>query len=600
MFQTFTATTTPETGKPRLTALRAVMVKHGVDGFLIPRSDAHMGEYVADRDKRLVWLTSFSGSAGYCAVTASHAAVFVDGRYSIQANEQVDTNAYEIRDIPNDTLVGWLNDTLPKNAKFAYDPWLHTSAQIENLYAAKRADITLIATENLIDEIWADQPDAPLDLMVPHDQKYTGQSHDDKRTQIGGVLSRADQSHVILTQPDSIAWLLNTRGSDLGQTPVALCFAILSHDGAATLFIAPQKVDEALRDHLGKSVIIEDVTAFSEHLKSLTGTVRLDGKTAPIAVLDILTNANIPTANAPDPTTLPKACKNETELAGATAAHIRDGAAVVEFLTHVSALGDSPNCTEIDIVQHLEKCRRDTGELQNIPFDTICGSGPNGAMCHYRVNTETNRQIKSGDILLVDSGGQYFDGTTDITRTVAIGQVPPKAIRANTLVLKGMIAISELRFPAGLAGRDIDAIARHVLWNAGLDFDHGTGHGVGSYLSVHEGPQGISRRHEAPFMPGMIVSNEPGYYATGEFGIRIENLIYVKQAAPIADGDDRAMLAFETLTLAPFDRALIDQSLLSESDCNWINNYHTDVLAKLSGLLSVDARTWLTAACAPL
>ena len=600
MFQTFAATTTPETGAPRLAALRTAMAAHGVDGFLIPRSDAHMGEYVTPRDQRLGWLTSFTGSAGFCAVTADNAALFVDGRYTIQADAQVDTDAFEIRNIPAEKLIDWLNTTLPKNAKLAYDPWLYTANQINGFQGAKRPDITLVETHNLVDEIWHDQPDAPLDIMVPHDIKYAGQSHDDKLAQIGVELTATKHDFCVLTQPDSIAWLLNTRGTDLGQTPVALCFAIVKSDATATLFIAPPKVTPALQNHLGTNVTTQDVADFSNALSQLSGQVRVDQKTAPIAVQNVLIEHNIAFCSGDDPTVIPKACKNPTELAGTTAAHIRDGAAMVEFLTHVASLGDTPKTTEIDLVKHLEKCRSDTGALQNISFDTICGSGPNGAIVHYRVNNNTNRNIQTGDVLLVDSGGQYLDGTTDITRTMAIGPVPDAAIRANTLVLRGMIAISMLRFPAGLAGRDIDAIARHALWSSGMDFDHGTGHGVGSYLSVHEGPQGISRRAETPFLPGMIVSNEPGYYATDAFGIRIENLIYVKQADPIAGADTREMLAFETLTLAPIDRAMIDLKLLTDGERDWLNTYHAKVLGTLSERLSTTALAWLKTACAPL
>lgn len=600
MFQTFTATTTPETGAPRLAALRTAMAEHNVDGFLIPRSDAHMGEYVTPRDQRLAWLTSFTGSAGFCAVTADKAALFVDGRYTIQGHAQADTNAFEIRNIPADKLIDWLNENLPKNAKMAYDPWLYTASQINGFQIAKRADITLVETHNLVDEIWQDQPDAPLDIMVPHDIKYAGRTHGDKLAQIGAELTAAQHDYCILTQPDSIAWLLNTRGTDLGQTPVALCFAIVKSDATATLFIAPEKVTDTLRTHLGKNVTIQGVALLSESIGNLTGQVRVDQKTAPIAIQNILMENDVTVCNGDDPTVIPKACKNPTELAGTTAAHIRDGAAMVEFLTHVASLGRAPKTTEIDLVKHLEKCRRDTGALQNISFDTICGTGPNGAIVHYRVNTDTNRDVQSGDVLLVDSGGQYLDGTTDITRTLAIGAVPAVAIRANTLVLKGMIAISKLRFPVWLAGRDIDAIARHALWSSGLDFDHGTGHGVGVFLSVHEGPQGISRRAETPFQPGMIVSNEPGYYAQDEFGIRIENLIYVKNAEPLDGADDREMLEFATLTLAPFDRALIDLALLSDDEREWINTYHATVLETLSDRVSAPALAWLQLACAPL
>jgi Xaa-Pro aminopeptidase len=600
MFQTFAATTTPETGAPRLAALRSAMLTHGVDGFLIPRSDAHMGEYVTPRDQRLAWLTSFTGSAGFCAVTAKNAAVFADGRYTIQAANQVDTDAFEIRNIPDEKLIDWLNANLPEGAKFAYDPWLHTASQINGFQSAKRPDITLVETPNLIDEIWDDQPDAPLDLMVPYDIKFAGRTHGDKLAQIAAELSATNHDFCLLTQPDSIAWLMNTRGTDLGQTPVALCFAIVKSDATAALYIAPKKVNDSLRDHLGKNVTTQDVALLSEGLRNLTGNVRVDPKTAPIAIQNILIEHGITVCTGDDPTVIPKACKNETELSGTTTAHIRDGAAMVEFLTHIAGLGDTPKTTEIDLVRHLEKCRRETGELQNISFDTICGSGPNGAIVHYRVNNDTNREIQHGDVLLVDSGGQYLDGTTDITRTIAIGPVSTEAIRANTLVLKGMIAISKLRFPAGLAGRDIDAIARHALWSAGLDFDHGTGHGVGSFLSVHEGPQGISRRAITPFLPGMIVSNEPGYYAENQFGIRIENLIYVKPATPLNGADDREMLEFKTLTLAPIDRAMIDLSLLEDVERDWLNAYHSTVLETLSDRVSADALVWLKTVCAPL
>jgi len=598
MFQTFDATTTPETGKPRLAALRRAMADVGVDGFLIPRSDAHMGEYVTARDQRLAWLTSFTGSAGYCAATADRAALFTDGRYTIQAADQIDTDVFEICNIPSDKLIDWLNDALPVDAKMAYDPWLHTSAQIDALEQNKRADIALMPIDNLIDAIWEDQPDAPLDLMVPHDLTYAGQSHGEKLNAIGAELTKAGNDHVVLTQPDSIAWALNTRGSDLGQTPVALCFATLDATGHATLFIDPAKVDQCLRDHLGAAVTIQDVSDFQTSLASLSGKVCIDPATAPIAVRSLLGNATI--AAQTDPTTLPKARKNQTELAGTTAAHIRDGVAVCEFLAYVATLGDSPNIAEIDLVQKLESCRRDTGALRNISFDTICGSGPNGAIVHYRVNSDTNRQIKRGDVLLIDSGGQYLDGTTDITRTIAIGDVGVDAIRANTLVLKGMINVSKLRFPKGLSGRDIDPIARQFLWSAGMDFDHGTGHGVGSFLSVHEGPQGISRRSMIPLEQGMILSNEPGYYKQDAFGIRIENLIYVKQASLMAGADDREMLEFETLTLAPIDRAMIDVAMLTDDERRWLNTYHQTVLDTLGGLVSADTKSWLTKACAPL
>jgi len=600
MFQTFNAKTTPDTGKLRLEALRTKMAEIHVDGFLIPRSDTHMGEYVSARDRRLEWLTSFTGSAGYCAVFNKCALLFVDGRYTLQATDQIDTNIFEIQNIPNDKLTDCINTALSSGGKFAYDPWLHTEAQIEKIISSIHNDIILLEVENLIDAIWIDQPDSPLNLMTPHSLKYAGIHHSKKLKDIGKELTDTGQSHVVLTQPDSIAWALNTRGTDLGQTPVALCFATVAADGRVNLFINLQKVNDELRDHLGSDVIINDVSNFSLYLESLTGSVRIDPQTAPIAIKNILENANISVVAGADPTILAKACKNKSELDGCIKAHIRDGAAVVEFLSELKNLDTNLKISEIDLVKNLENKRIATGKLKNISFDTICGSGPNGAIVHYRVNTSTNRTISTGDVLLIDSGGQYLDGTTDITRTIAIGSVPIETVRLNTLVLKGMIAISCLRFPKGLAGRDIDAIARQALWSVGLDFDHGTGHGVGSFLSVHEGPHGISRHNQVPFEPGMIISNEPGYYEEGHFGIRIENLIYVKKATNSKDTNSREMLKFETLTLAPIDQTLIDISLLSHQERKWINDYHANVLEKLYDLVSGSAKKWLNLACAPL
>lgn len=599
MFQSFEATTTPRTAKRRLAALRAEMMKRGVDGFLVPRADAHQGEYVAARDERLAWLTSFTGSAGYCAVLAKSAALFVDGRYTLQVRDQVDLDVITPLNHPKDLQGNWLAAGLPDGGIVAYDPWLHTKGQIEALETelAKTA-IELRPMDNLIDAIWQDQPAPPTGLMVPHPLEYSGQRHAEKISQVAGILTAADHSAAILTSSDSIAWVLNTRGSDLGQTPVALAFAILHADARVDLFLHPQKVDDALRSHLENSVTILDVSELNSSLAALSGTVRVDKSSAPIWISNYLTHKGIDVAFADDPIILPKACKNPTEIAGAIAAHERDGVAVAEFLAWVDGLGNTPNVTEIDVARQLESCRRDTGKLKNISFDTISGSGPNGAVVHYRVNQDTNRRLRTGDLLLVDSGGQYLDGTTDITRTVAIGRPSETAIRAFTLVLRGMINLSLLRFPDGLAGRDIDAIARAPLWAAGLDFDHGTGHGVGSYLSVHEGPQNISRRSNAPFKAGMIVSNEPGYYRAGEFGIRIENLIHTVPAPKLDGADDRAMLAFKTLTLAPIDRNLIDVELLTTAERAWLNAYHRRVEATLAPKCSTLTKAFLARACA--
>ena len=597
MFQSFDEKTIPGTAKDRIFLLRKEMLKNNVDAFLIPRNDTHMGEYVSERDKRLEWLTSFTGSAGYCLVFKDKAFLFVDGRYTIQAANQCDENIFRICKIPDDTLINCINDHLNEHEVLSYDPWLHTIDQIEIIKSKKRDVIKLVEVDNFIDLIWNNQPSAPLDLMVPHILKYSGQEHNEKLKIIAKNLSKKGHSAVVLTQPDSIAWALNTRGTDLIQTPVALCFATISASGKANLFIDQNKVDNKLIKHLGSNINICDIKYFGEFLNAMTGIVRIDSQRAPIAIKSILEKEKVSFVYDSDPVLMLRACKNITELEGSLKAHIRDGAAFVEFLSEVQNKNSNITMDEIGFVKNLELKRRATGKLKNISFDTICGSGPNGAIVHYRVNTKTNRQISYGDIVLIDSGGQYLDGTTDITRTIAIGTVPEEAIKASTLVLKGMIAISSLKFPLGLSGRDIDAIARQALWSEGLDFDHGTGHGVGSFLSVHEGPQAISRQNNIALRPGMIISNEPGYYKKNSFGIRIENLIYVKESTKGKIPDKRRMLEFETLTLAPIDHNMIKLSLLTEYEKKWLNNYHSNVYKKLSPILTKTAKSWLKIAC---
>ncbi len=601
MFQTFDATTTPETGGPRLAALRSAMQAEGLDGFIIPRADAHQGEYVADCDKRLAWLTGFTGSAGFCVALTDIAGVFIDGRYTLQVRDQVDLDHFTPVDYPKNNLGDWLASTAKDGDVIGFDPWLHTKGEID---AAEKhlagTGITLKPCDNLIDRIWADRPAAPSDLMVPYPVDLAGKSSADKRAQIAKGLRKDGNGSVVLTQPDAIAWLLNTRGTDLGQTPVALAFATLDDTGHATLFIDPVKVDDALRSHLGNEVTIQTPDQFGPSIDALKGPVLVDKSTAPVWLDTRLKTAGTDVTYAADPILLAKAVKNETEIAGTAAAHIRDGAAVCEFLAWVAAQGPAPDLTEIDVVKKLESFRVATGSLQNISFDTICGTGPHGAIMHYRVTDETNAKIEPNNLLLVDSGAQYLDGTTDITRTMAIGSPPAEAIRAFTLVLRGMINVSMARFPKGLAGRDIDPLARNPLWQAGLDFDHGTGHGVGVYLSVHEGPQRISRVSDVPLQSGMILSNEPGYYKPGHFGIRLENLIVVEPASPLEGADDREMLQFKTLTFAPIDRSMIDVDLLTKSDREWLNAYHAEVYEKLAHLCSDATQTWLNGACAPL
>lgn len=601
MFQTFDATTTPKTGGPRLTALRDAMKSRGLDGYIVPRADAHQGEYVADCDARLEWLTGFTGSAGFCITLMDTAGVFIDGRYKLQVCDQVDPAHFTPIDWPQTKLGDWLASAAKNGDVIGFDPWLHTKDDIDA--AIKRlagSGITLQPCENLVDHIWSDRPAAPSDPMIPYDIALAGKSSTDKRNEIASQLREAGKGSIVLTQPDAIAWLLNTRGTDLGQTPVALAFATLDDTGHASLFIDPAKVDDMLREHLGNDVTIQPPDQFGPAIDALKGPVLVDKSTAPVWLDTRLKTAGAQVTYGADPILLAKAVKNVTEIAGTKRAHIRDGVAVCEFLAWLSAQGAAPNLTEIDVVQKLETFRAAAVELKNISFDTICGTGPNGAIMHYRVTEDTNAKIEPNNLLLVDSGAQYLDGTTDITRTLAIGSPPREAINAFTLVLRGMINVSMARFPKGLAGRDIDPLARTPLWQAGLDFDHGTGHGVGVYLSVHEGPQRIARTSNVPLQPGMILSNEPGYYKPGHFGIRIENLVVVETASPLQGADDREMLQFKTLTCSPIDRALIDVNLMTRQELNWLNAYHAEVLDKLGKHCSEKTQVWLKQACRPL
>ena len=594
MFQTFEATTSPEQGPPRLEELRRVMAEDGLDAYLVPRADAHQGEYVAPCDERLAWLTGFTGSAGFAVVLADRAAIFVDGRYRLQVRAQV-APVFTPVNWPETKLVGWLAEALPEGGRVGFDPWLHTVAEVEEL--AKARGLELVPTDNLVDRIWSDRPAPPDAPFFDYPEELAGRSAADKLTEVSGTLARAGQAAAVLTLPESIAWLLNIRGNDIPRTPAPHAFAILHADGRLDLFAAPGK---ARAITLPETVSVHDEALFEAALVQLTGPVRIDPATCPDLVRRRLDAAGIGWVRGEDPCRLPQARKTEAELAGARAAHLRDGAAMVRFLHWLSEQPTDGSLTEIDVVVALEGFRRATNALRDISFETICGAGPNGAIVHYRVTTETNRPVRDGELLLADSGGQYLDGTTDITRTLAIGTPPDLARDRYTRVLKGMIAMSRLRFPKGVAGAHLDAIARQPLWLAGLDYDHGTGHGVGAYLSVHEGPQGLSRRAQVALEPGMILSNEPGYYLEGKFGIRIENLIVVIPAPPLDGADSREMLAFETLTHVPLDRALIDTGLLTAEERAWIDAYHAETLAQIGPLVDGPALDWLVAACAPL
>ena len=596
MFQTFDVTSRPEQGPPRLAALRALMTEEGLAGWLVPRADAHQGEYVAPSDERLSWLTGFTGSAGFAAVLADKAGVFIDGRYRVQVRAQV-ADCFTPVNWPEVKLADWLAENLTGGV-VGHDPWLHTLDEVEALgRALTPKGITLKALDNLVDRIWPDRPAPPSAPFTAWPDEFAGESHAAKRARLAEGLRRDGQTACVLTLPDSIAWALNIRGADVACNPVPQAFLILHEDGRAALFARPGKAD-GIAAHLGAEVTVHPEAGFLAALGALQGPVRIDPKSCPLAVSQAIAQ---PVRGA-DPCLLPKARKNATELAGTRAAHLRDAAAMVNFLCWLDATAPQGGLTEIDVVRALEGFRRATNALRDISFETISGSGPNGAIVHYRVTEATNRAVHSGELLLVDSGGQYIDGTTDITRTVTVGPPPTDAAACYTRVLQGMIAISRARFPKGVTGAHLDALARYPLWLAGQDYDHGTGHGVGVYLSVHEGPAGISRRAEAVALePGMILSNEPGYYREGAFGIRIENLVVVQEADPVPGGDpQRAHLGFETLTFVPFDRRLILPALLSQGERDWVDSYHAQVLARIGPRVEGAARDWLTAACAAL
>ncbi len=591
MFQTFEVASSPDQGPPRLAALRQVMQTAALDGFLVPRADAHQGEYVAPADDRLAWLTGFTGSAGFAAVLAHIAGVFIDGRYRLQVHQQVAADFTPVH-WPEVQLDVWLKEQMPQGGTLGFDPWLHTVEEIAALRKSlKETGIILRSCDNLVNRIWHDRPAPPNAKFEAYPIEYAGESHDDK---IARLASDITGTAAITTLPDSIAWLLNIRGSDIERNPVPQAFAIIRANGHVDLFARPGKA-EHLAGHFGDKVTIRDQLEFPDAVAALPGPVQIDNKYCPQIIADRLGDK---ARNAMDPCLLPKARKNATEIAGARAAHLRDGAAMVRFLAWLDAEAPKGGLMEIDVVTALETFRRETNQLRDISFETICGAGGNGAIVHYRVTEDSNRPVKPGELLLVDSGGQYIDGTTDITRTVIVGTPSNDHIDCYTRVLQGMIAISRTQFPKGVSGQHLDALARAPLWAAGLDYDHGTGHGVGAYLSVHEGPQGLSRRATIPFEPGMILSNEPGYYRADEFGIRIENLIVVQAAPKGPDGRDH--LAFETLTYVPLDRRLIDTALLGPQERDWIDRYHTDTLRLIGPHVDGAALDWLTRACAPL
>ncbi len=609
MFQTFDVTASPDTGRARVEQLRSSFETLGIDCLLVPRSDRFQGEYVPESEARLAWLTGFTGSAGAALIMAESAHVFVDGRYTTQVRQQIDLEVFTPQDLVTNPPAKWLLENAKTGLRIGIDPWLHTLADVRRLEktAEKIGAHIIRLNANPIDAIWSDRPAEPLGPVSIQPLQFAGRLSRDKLADIQDMIGKAGADACVISDPSSIAWLFNIRGSDVAHTPLALAFAIITPTGTNALFIDHRKLDREAAAYLTQMAGLFEPAELEAKLADM-GTKAMafmvDPDLVASRIADLVTSNGGRLVEKADPARLPRAQKNAAELAGSRAAHLRDGAAMVAFLSWLDAQ-PAGTVDEITAVRTLEKCRRVTGErlqmpLREISFDTISGSGPNGAIIHYRVTTQTNRTMKPGELYLIDSGAQFQDGTTDITRTIAIGDVGETEKRFFTLVLKGMIALSLMRFPEGTRGMDIDAIARAALWKAGADYGHGTGHGVGSYLSVHEGPQNISRRGVQELKPGMILSNEPGYYREGAFGIRIENLIIVDEAASI-EGGDKPMLGFETLTLCPIDRRLIVPALLNGEELDWLNAYHASVREALSPLLeSQEQRDWLTSATTPI
>jgi Xaa-Pro aminopeptidase len=581
----------------RLADLRNRMRDMDLDAFIVPRADAHQGEYVADADARLAWLTGFTGSAGFAIVTQDRAGVFIDGRYRVQVRQQIDTAHFTPVNWPETRPSAWLCEALPEGGRVGFDPWLHTRKEILAMeQGLDGSGVGLIGVDaNPIDAIWPDRPAPPVGAARAHDDALAGESSAQKRARLAKALRDDGQAAAFLSLPDSISWLLNIRGSDVPKNPIVQGFAVLSDDGHVALFADPAKFDGDLRAHLGNEVAILHHEGLPAALLDLEGPVRIDPATAPEAAFRLLERAGTGIALAPDPAILPKARKTMAELDGMRAAHRRDGAAMVRLLAWLDEQ-DPTTLTEIEVVRKLETLRVEQGII-DISFDTIMGAGPNGAIVHYRVTKASDRRLQTGQMLLIDSGGQYPDGTTDITRTLPLGQPSQDSIAPYTAVLRGMVAVSRARFPKGVAGAHIDALARQFLWQQGLDYDHGTGHGVGAALCVHEGPVRISRASDMALEPGMILSNEPGYYREGAFGIRIENLIAVRT---VEAEQGRDMLGFETLTLCPIDMRAVDRTALSRDEIAWIDTYHARVRDEISPLVDTATRDWLFRATSPI
>jgi Xaa-Pro aminopeptidase len=587
----------------RLAALREELKNRELGGFVIPHSDEHLSEYVGAYAKRLAWLTGFDGSVGTAVVLSDTAALFVDGRYTLQARQQVDGRHWSYQTVPQTSPEAWLRDQAPAGARIGYDPWVHSRAWVNRVgLSVKKKDLSLVPVgSNPVDAVWTDRPGPSEAKIFAHPEELAGRSSTDKRIQLARGLTGVGADAVVLSALDSIAWTFNIRGDDIVHTPVALAYAVVHRDGSSDLFVAPRKLDDPIRAHLGPSVRLHPRDAIESYLRGLHGgKVLIDPQSSVDALFLLLEEGGATIIEGDDPIVLPKAIKNSAEIGGHRAAQARDGAALSRFLHWIDVEGPRGGVSELAATEELLRCRQTSGQLRDLSFDTISGAGPNGAIVHYRATSDTNRTLELNSLYLVDSGAQYVDGTTDVTRTISIGTPTAEMRDRYTRVLKGHIALARAVFPPGTSGRQLDLLARQSLWEAGLDYAHGTGHGVGSYLSVHEGPQriGYTGACDAPLAAGMILSNEPGYYKAGEYGIRIENLVLVVPRE--IPGAERSMLGFETLTFAPFDRHLIDTSLLTVTERAWVDAYHADVANIIAPQLEGLAQEWLLETTRPL
>ncbi len=601
-FQTFDDASERAESAGRVAALRQELARRGLDGLALPRADRQQNEYLPASEERLAWLTGFTGSAGAAIVLTNRAAIFVDGRYTVQADAQVDRAIFAIEHLVESPPDQWLETNLSAGAKIGYDPWLHTSEGAERLRkACATINAELVALpDNPIDALWSDRPAPPSAPVKLHDIKFAGESAAEKLRRIQAEIGKLRADLLVVSDPQNVAWMFNIRGGDIAHTPLTLAFACVPREGRPALYIEAAKLDNTVRAALEDIASLRTPDDLARDLAQTSGkTVRLDRASAADALTRLVSEHGGKPARGSDPITLMKAVKNHAEIVGSREAHKRDGAAVTRFLAWFAREAPTGKLTEIDAVAALESFRRDTGLLKDVSFPTIAGAGPNGAIVHYRVTHESNRKIGMNELFLIDSGAQYEDGTTDVTRTIAVGDPTDEMRDRFTRVLKGHIAIATAEFPENTSGAQLDPLARISLWQAGLDFDHGTGHGVGSYLSVHEGPARISKLGHVALRRGMILSNEPGYYKTAAYGIRTENLVLVI-AAPEPQGGEKPLNAFETLTLAPIDRTLIDTRMLTSKERHWLDSYHGRVQEEIGPLVDKETRAWLEQATRPV